>query len=354
MKNSQLMLDRLTGRKGIIAVYVAILLVVIIGLAALAIDVGYMKVARNELQNAADAAALAGARKLGDNQIKSVNPVTTDVVSMSQDTANLNKVAGLNLSKVSGSGNIEVQIGQWDADTKTFVNAGSPLTAVNVTTKRITGTTDQGVGLFFGSIFNISSHNVQANACAALSGPCEEKPTIPLGMGKSWFTNDLANRGCKQIAINKTQSSCSGWTNLKDVPFKQKDVGDMLQLVKPIPTVKAGSYIEFGGGTVEPLVNDLDNLFRSTTYDVASKTFNADGTVKDWTVSVVVYDDSNICENPNERSMVIGFATIKITNVILLGNDKGLEGTVVCNIFQEGPGGCFYAGTYGTVPKLVK
>ncbi len=43
------------------------MLVVFIGFTALAIDVGYMMVARNQLHNAADASALAGARQLGEN-----------------------------------------------------------------------------------------------------------------------------------------------------------------------------------------------------------------------------------------------------------------------------------------------
>ena len=52
---------KLKSEKGVTPVYVALLLVVFIGMAALAIDIGYNSVVRNQLQNAADAAALAGA-----------------------------------------------------------------------------------------------------------------------------------------------------------------------------------------------------------------------------------------------------------------------------------------------------
>ena len=51
-------------RKGTVIVMVAILMVVLIGCAALAVDVGYLYVARTELQRAADAGALAGAQGL--------------------------------------------------------------------------------------------------------------------------------------------------------------------------------------------------------------------------------------------------------------------------------------------------
>lgn len=48
-------------QRGSVAVITAVSLVSLLGFAALAIDIGNLLVARNELQNAADAAALAGA-----------------------------------------------------------------------------------------------------------------------------------------------------------------------------------------------------------------------------------------------------------------------------------------------------
>src|SRR4030067_1579475 len=55
---------KLNDQKGIVIVIVAILIAVFIGFAALAVDIGHLYVVRNELQNAADAGALAGARFL--------------------------------------------------------------------------------------------------------------------------------------------------------------------------------------------------------------------------------------------------------------------------------------------------
>ncbi len=51
-------------RKGAVVVMVAVTLVVLLGCAALAVDIGYLYVARAELQRTADAAALAGAQAL--------------------------------------------------------------------------------------------------------------------------------------------------------------------------------------------------------------------------------------------------------------------------------------------------
>ncbi len=56
---------RLNNQKGTVVVVVALVLLLLIGFAALALDVGHMMVKRNELQNVADSAALAATGKLG-------------------------------------------------------------------------------------------------------------------------------------------------------------------------------------------------------------------------------------------------------------------------------------------------
>jgi Flp pilus assembly protein TadG len=54
----------LTGQRGVVLILVALSLFVLLGFAAFAIDFGYAYVVRNQLQNAADASALAGASVL--------------------------------------------------------------------------------------------------------------------------------------------------------------------------------------------------------------------------------------------------------------------------------------------------
>ena len=54
----------MTGSEGSIAVVVAIAMVVLLGAASLAIDVGQIVTVRSELQNTADSAAIAAARAL--------------------------------------------------------------------------------------------------------------------------------------------------------------------------------------------------------------------------------------------------------------------------------------------------
>jgi hypothetical protein len=60
-------LDWLRGRNGSAIIFIAVTLMILVAFAGLAIDVGYLYVVRGELQNAADAGALAGAQVLFDD-----------------------------------------------------------------------------------------------------------------------------------------------------------------------------------------------------------------------------------------------------------------------------------------------
>ena len=90
-------LNQIRNERGAVAIYVALTMVVFLGIAALAIDVGYTRVARTELQRAADAAALAGARQMGQNYHETIAP-STNVTTMAQGTASQNKTTGQNLA----------------------------------------------------------------------------------------------------------------------------------------------------------------------------------------------------------------------------------------------------------------
>ncbi len=58
-------MDRqIRNQEGAVAIMVALVLFLLCGTAALAIDIGHLMVVRNELRNASDAGTLAGARFL--------------------------------------------------------------------------------------------------------------------------------------------------------------------------------------------------------------------------------------------------------------------------------------------------
>ncbi len=327
------------NQSGVVAILVAIMLTVFVGIAAVAVDIGYMMVARNQSQNAADAAALAGARQMGENYYDVIDP-STNVTTVAQGTAELNAVAAKNLA----ADNVVTQIGTWDSTNKTFAATSVDPDAVQAVVTRAKGLTNGPINTFFAPILGVKNVKSGATAVASLSGTCTAGVGLPLGIGKSWFTNIGANKGCTQIAVNDTTNSCAGWTVLSPAKYDWKVVDAMINGTTPIPTLTVGETVNFGGGTVQNIVTDLLALFNR----------KATGNPPTWTTDVVVYDDGGTCVNPNTGYVIIGFAKITITQVITTGNNKGPVGVVDCNVADQGRGGCFYAGTYGTIPGLVQ
>jgi hypothetical protein len=130
MRTKQLF-RRLARHRGAAIIFVAFVLFLLIAMAGLAIDVGYVYTVRNELQNAADAAALAGAQVLYDD------PTTTaDDPPGSHVNPNANGVA-LDFLNQNYSEKVQVtpesiERGHWSFATRTFTTNETDLDPVDL------------------------------------------------------------------------------------------------------------------------------------------------------------------------------------------------------------------------------
>ena len=142
-------------RKGVIVVIFALMMVVLMGAAAMSIDMSRIWAMRNELQTSADAGALAGAIQL-------TPPFNPDYAGDSATSlARRNRVLG-DLPMVD-----EVQIGVWDDDAGTFTNLATPANAVRIVVSHPTN------GLIIGML-GIAAPRVHANAIAWANAPVPE------------------------------------------------------------------------------------------------------------------------------------------------------------------------------------
>ncbi len=176
------MISLINNQRGVSAVIVGICLFMIVGFVALAIDIGHIYVVRNELQNAADAGALAGARHLYKEGIFEVNP-NANLIAMEAAIANTGD--NKNVEVISPETNADdVQRGHWSFNSRTF-SAWDGLTpppiwgvggdeldsmtefvnAVQVVTRR----DSQPITSFFAGIFGYDGFKASAVAVAYLS-----------------------------------------------------------------------------------------------------------------------------------------------------------------------------------------
>jgi hypothetical protein len=111
------------NQRGVSAVVIGICLFMLVGFIALAIDVGHLYVVRNELQNAADAGALAGARHLYKEGIFEIDP---NANSFGEQAATANIGDNKNVEVIfdpAAPQEDDVQRGHWSFNTRTFTRS---------------------------------------------------------------------------------------------------------------------------------------------------------------------------------------------------------------------------------------
>jgi len=159
----------LTDRQGAVTLAVALFLVATIGLGAMAVDLGHFYVTRAQLQNAADACALAAANKHHEERSQHDASLTvSQAVTVAVQVAAAN-VAAKKYLQVSVN---DVEVGLWNPKTRTFTpvsGATNPdeVNAVRVTVRR-DSQTNGPISTFMASIFNINTVNVRSSAVAYL------------------------------------------------------------------------------------------------------------------------------------------------------------------------------------------
>jgi Flp pilus assembly protein TadG len=356
---------------GAVLVIVALVIVVLIGVTAFAIDFGIVFTTQKQLQNASDAGALAGARALGYYRcvesgntncttVNGVNITGTESEAVVQNVvAAVGDNSAFDTSSLNVDSNTDIKLGKWsEASNPKFTPDVSPVNAVKVTTRKEAGTDNGSVRAFFGQIFSVNEYNTAKESIAAITGLSIAPPgeLIPIGVS-------VAGCPAPEIRMQKTTESCVGWTTLD--PVIDPTPGSVSAIIDGIrtgasstPELKVGTPIQFGGGVVTPIFESFYKLYDSKK--------DASG---HWQVLVPVYNESEVCGNPNQTLTIVGFATVDITCADYKGgpevrpdcdlsdsqpHENIIRGTMQCNKIQEGAGGGGDYGTLGTIPGLVQ
>jgi Flp pilus assembly protein TadG len=252
MKKKLHPVQELFNQKGAVLVLVAVLLIVFVGMAAMALDVGHLYLVRNELQNAADSGALAGARELYlDSNASTVNAGANQIAF---DTAILNnseKVAVEVNDPLTNSG--DVQRGHWSFATRTFTPNSSTdaynltgkteaeldadtnfVNAVQVSARR----ENAPAASFFARIFGYDDFALSARAVAYRGFAGNLNPNDveqPIAICKESIDDGAGGYACNQGRMlnsggNANTANTGGWTNFSQ-PCQTADANEMQDLV---------------------------------------------------------------------------------------------------------------------------
>jgi hypothetical protein len=322
------LLHRLGNQKGVTIVLVAICIVVLIGFAAIAVDLAYLYIVKGELQNAADSGALAGAQVL-----------YTTVPAGSQVNPGANQTAlelvNANYSEKSPVSVESIERGHWSFATRTFTpnDSLSPVSLWNVTSVDLDAdldfinavrviTTRKSVGTpaipeqpFFARIFGAAGSVFTATAVAYIGYAGTLTPTEadqPIAICKQGITNPTTGEYTCGVGrmINSGSNAghqTGGWTNFSQ-PCETASTNSVRPLVcangNPDPIV-LGKGMGTTGGELQSVFDSMINCWQH------SADSNGDGIPdRPWSITLPVIDCPG--NNTSNCSTVVGAVELNI------------------------------------------
>ena len=222
--------------KGVVIVMVAVLLVVLLGCVAMAVDIGYLYVARAELQRTADAAALAGAHAMGRGADSPFGEYLypEDIYSQAESCALANKVVNQDIIL---NRNTDITVGylanpQNRSATLQIVSLDQA-NAVQVFARRTSAHAGGEIPLFFGSLFGISTSALGASAIAVLDDrfyAYRGGNGMPFTLHvDTWNDEIIQGNGADEYGYDENTGSLTGSPDgvpeAKLFPNKEKDKG---------------------------------------------------------------------------------------------------------------------------------
>jgi Flp pilus assembly protein TadG len=328
-KLKQKMSGFMRSDSGAVAATTAILMTVLLGFMAYAIDIGHLVLVKSEMQRAADAAALAGVRALYPYDLSTVTSSsltinTTSACGKATETIAKNAVDGASLETAE----VTTTPGIYNWENNTFTPNGSPLADTNALRVEIN---EHTVNYFFAGILGTQKSNVSVNALAVMSYAKGLPPgTMPIAIGKKYLSQ---LDGTKPISFAPDKEDNAGWFGIEKV--SNSTIVDYI-VNDSCPAIE---------------LNDIVNLLNGKTNacDSLSEKFNLNKNSEGyWDVDLPVVDT----EKFNKDFPIDSFVKFRVTGVDT--HNKTVTGRVI-GMALTSPGGK-PGGPKGdllTPPKLV-
>ncbi len=331
--------ERLADQSGSVAMVTGIAIFLLLGCVALAVDIGHMVMVKSQLQKAADAGALAGARGLWPLVQPVVGPATINpdcaaALLAAQLTTQQNVVDGNNLT----TGDFDVVVGRWNFDTRTFTpGCANDSNAVRVNTRR------NGVVMLFAKVFGISTTNMSASSTAVQDFASEMGAgfvPITIDKNKAQPTDPPTTISAK---MTPDSTDTAGWFVVPPDSAAAATLKNYINL-KNCSALKIGDPINLQNGADASVIAALKDEFDR----------NCQATGENyWDVCVPLVDTPKF----GQTEPVEGFVSWRITNIVNTTNEKRVEGQVLqlssSPIALPGFGGKKYGGVLAP-PKLVQ
>ncbi len=328
----------------------------LMGMAALAMEAGYMMVTRAELQNVADVAASSANLELGRIYEEAGNVDPKDYLLTQDDKSRIFWAANrFSLRNQAAGKSIwlhpsDMKFGTWDGENREMIETEYGVTTVSLSARRDAYANGR-VSTLMASVAGLNNFGAKASAVGQVSQMRKlpaGKGDFPVGIASHWFDNKNSPCGPdSRITFYPTGTldGCAGWHTFEDDPANAQKLKEILTAIEAdtweSPELITGeTYYNFTGGTVASALQKAKDAYNARK--------DADGK---WLVHIPVYEASD-CSNPGGWIKIIGVATAVIDKVVPTA-DKVIEGEIQCDVVMYGKGGGPDYGTHVGMGQLV-
>jgi Flp pilus assembly protein TadG len=336
-------------QSGALAVWVAVVLLVLISMGALAVDIGHLAVVKSELQKAADAGALAGARALalpmGVTDWNWKNGRTTAASTVRKNFADNRSLADFTIANV--------QAGFWDlswtsgtapanllgyTNPAAFVPTDGQVAAIKVTIPKTQGGSGSSapVAAYLASVVGINSMEVQSSAVAMITPPSKipYPDAFPFALPYTWVDQHWKDNPPISFAVAANQHVDSGgqWTSFKSTDNSANYIDGLILGINTSDSITVGDQIYIQNGERASIYNVVESKIGTIRY-------------------VPVVEDGFV---NGAYTTVLAYVPFKITSVIGSGNNPSVIGHFVpgwVDPHASGAGGKYFGDPLP--PKLV-
>ncbi len=262
---------RRPSKRGVYAVITALMLVVLCGFVALAIDLGSVRLTEAQLQAGTDSAALAGTQKLDGTSAG-----MTRASAAASAVASANKALGTSINvTTTGPAGSAVTLGTWNSTTKTFT-ASTNATLVNAVKVRSTRPSMRswfaavGGDLYMGAA-------AQSIASHVARGAGKVPYYLPFSLPSCEFaTHTLGSMVNMEFTLNPAGADNTGWGAINATPsasWASSEISGMLPCMQQFfntgtvsatcSTASVGNTVSLNNGALASSLTDLANAMPS-------------------------------------------------------------------------------------------
>jgi hypothetical protein len=361
---------------GSISIPMVIMMFVFVGFLAFVIDLAHLQTVKNELQNAADACALRGARaflpdSMPINEVYNEEPNPDNARDQAHNTIQVNRSDNVTF-QLGDLDPGEIQVGIWDYVNRSLLAWQWPPDqslwgkyigpGVSLPTRRNGSVSLGPVAMTLAKLFGINTVNVSATATAALSGVGKLEEGTP-GNFPIAVDGDKVHAAGDIIYFSPDISDVGGWSSLTLTPASTEVFRGLIDGTRTLDEdVEEGSTISLQNGVACAAVKWAIEYYNATEDPVKNGVYYPPDPPE---ISFPVVEVDKF----NQTATVIGFMAAKITQFRdsnapteqIPGTDPPQymgKCTLVLQAVEGSrsdlPGGGRWFGLLSTQPKLVK